>query len=119
MTQSNPNGSALPKPPEIIQLFLPMGLWFELPDAPANRRGAIILLRGSHRRDGWPLVTSEHLAQPLRYADRRKVQHFWAEVEACGSDSAAFLLRRPQADAEGGAGRWRARTTHPSSTYRR
>ena len=54
MTQNHPNGSATPKPPEIFQLFLPMGLWFELPDTPANRRGAMILLRGLHRRDGWP-----------------------------------------------------------------
>src|SRR5687768_9917545 len=100
MTQSNPNGSALPKPPEIFQLFLPMGLWFELPDTPANRRGAIILLRGLHRRDGWPLVTYEHLAQQLGYADRRKVHNFWAEFEACGSDLAAFLLRRKKVDAE-------------------
>src|SRR5688500_2925342 len=62
--------------------------------------GAIILLRGLHRRDGWPLVTYEHLAQQLGYADRRKVHNFWAEFEACGSDLAAFLLRRKKVDAE-------------------
>jgi len=26
----------------------------------------------------------------LGYADRRNVHNFWAEFEACGSDSAAF-----------------------------
>jgi transposase-like protein len=100
MTQDNPNGSAPPKQPQTFQLFLPMGLWFELPDTPANRRGAIILLRGLHRRDGWPLVTYERLARELGYADRRNVHHFWAEFEACGGDLAAFLLRRKKVDAE-------------------
>jgi transposase-like protein len=100
MTQDDPNGSAPPSPPDIFQLFLPMGLWFELPDTPANRRGAMILLRGLHRRDGWPLVTYERLAQQLGYADRRNVHNFWAEFEACGSDLAAFLLRRKKVDAE-------------------
>jgi len=90
MTQSDPNGSAPPRPPDIFQIFLPMGLWFELPDTPANRRGAMILLRGLHRRDGWPLVTYERLAQQLGYTDRRNVHNFWAEFEACGSDLAAF-----------------------------
>ena len=74
MIQSDPNGSAQPRQPPIFQLFLPMGLWFELPDTPANRRGAIILLRGLHRRDGWPLVTYERLAQQLGYADRQCAQ---------------------------------------------
>ncbi|MGH2542993.1 MAG: hypothetical protein ACRDIB_09360 [Ardenticatenaceae bacterium] len=100
MTQDDPNGSAPPKQPPTFQLFLPMGLWFELPDTPANRRGAIILLRGLHRRDGWPLATDERLAQQLGDADRRHVHNFWAEVEACGSDLAAFLLRRKKVDAE-------------------
>lgn len=100
MTQSDPNGSAPLKPPEIFQLFLPMGLWFELPDTPANRRGAMILLRGLHRRDGWPLVTYERLARELGYADRRNVHNFWAEFEACGGALAAFLQRRKKVDAE-------------------
>jgi transposase-like protein len=77
-----------------------MGLWFELPDTWANRRGAMILLRGLRRRDGWPLVTYEHLAQALGYADRRNVHNFWAEFEACGADLAAFLQRRKKVDAE-------------------
>jgi transposase-like protein len=77
-----------------------MGLWFEWPDTPANRRGAMILLRGLHRRDGWPLVTYERLAQQLGYADRRHVHNFWAEFETCGSDLAAFLRRRKKVDAE-------------------
>jgi hypothetical protein len=65
MTQSDHNGSASPRPPKTFQLFLPMGLEFELPDTPANRRGAMILWRGLYRRDGWPLVTYERLAQQL------------------------------------------------------
>ena len=100
MTQNNHNGSAPPRPPEMFQLFLPMGLWFELPDTPANRRGAMIVLRGLHRRDGGPLVTYEHLAHELGYADRRNVHNFWAEFEACGSDLAAFFQRRKKVDAE-------------------
>jgi transposase-like protein len=77
-----------------------MGLWFERPDTWANRRGAMILLRGLPRRDGWPLVTYEHLAHALGYADRRNVHNFWAEFEACGRDLAAFFQRRKQVDAE-------------------
>jgi hypothetical protein len=60
----------------------------------------MIVLRGLHRRDGWPLVTSEHLAHALGSADRRNVHNFWAEFEACGSDLAAFVYRRKQVDAE-------------------
>ena len=100
MTQSEENGSGQLSPPPPFYILLPMGLWFELPDTPANRRGAMILLRGLHRRDGWPLVTYEHLAQELGYADRRNVHNFWAEFEACGSDLAAFLRRRKKVDAE-------------------
>src|SRR5918992_4612132 len=83
MTQNHPTGSATPKPPEIFQLFLPMGLWFELPDTPSNRRGAMILLRGLHRRDGWPLVTYERLAQQLGYADRRNVHNLALYQHSC------------------------------------
>jgi hypothetical protein len=60
----------------------------------------MIVLRGLRRRDGWPLVTYEHLAQALGYADRRNVHHVWAECEACGADLAAFFQRRKQVDAE-------------------
>jgi transposase-like protein len=60
----------------------------------------MILLRGLLRRDGWPLVTYEHLAQELGYADRRNVHNFWAEFEACGGDLSAFLQRRKKVDAE-------------------
>jgi hypothetical protein len=77
-----------------------MGLWFALPDTPAHRRGVMIVLRGLRRRDGWPLVTYEHLARAFGYADRRHVHNFWAEVEACGGDLAAFLQRCKTVDAE-------------------
>src|SRR6267143_614481 len=100
MTQSEDNGSAQPRQPKTFQILLPMGLWFTLPDTWSNRRGAMILLRGLHRRDGWPLVTYEHLAQALGYADRRNVHNFWAEFETCGGDLAAFLQRRKKVDAE-------------------
>lgn len=100
MTQTEDSGSTEPRQPATLCILLPMGLWFELPDTWANRRGAMILLRGLRRRDGWPLVTYEHLAQALGYADRRNVHNFWAEFEACGAELAAFLQRRKQVDAE-------------------
>ena len=100
MPPSKDQGSEPPRSPPSFCLLLPMGLWFALPDTPANRRGAMIVLRGLHRRDGWPLVTYEHLAHDLGDADRRNVHNFWAEVVACGSDLAAFLLRRKKVDAE-------------------
>jgi hypothetical protein len=60
----------------------------------------MIVLRGLRRRDGWPLVTYEYLAQAFGYADRRNVQNFWAEFEACGADLAAFFQRRKKVDTE-------------------
>jgi transposase-like protein len=98
MTQSEDTDSAPLRQPETFCILLPMGLWFELPDTWSNRRGAMILLRGLHRRDGWPLVTYEHLAQELGYADRRNVHNFWAEFEACGRDLGAFIQRRKKVD---------------------
>jgi hypothetical protein len=100
MTQTEYSGSPELKQPDTLSILLPMGLWFELPDTRANRRGAMIVLRGLHRSDGRPLVTYEHLAQALGYADRRNVHNFWAEFEACGGDLAAFLQRRKKVDAE-------------------
>ena len=100
MTQTEDSASTEPRPPATLCILLPMGLWFALPDTWANRRGAMIVLRGLRRRDGWPLVTYEHLAQALGYADRRNVHNFWAEFEACGADLAAFLQRRKKVDAE-------------------
>src|SRR2546422_8962031 len=100
MTQSEDTGSAAPRQPEPLQILLPMGLWFALPDTWANRRGAMIVLRGLRRRDGWPVVTYAHLAHALGSADRRHVHNFWAECEACGADLAAFFPRRKQVDAE-------------------
>ena len=100
MTQTEESGSTAPRQPDTLGILLPMGLWFALPDTWANRRGAMILLRGLRRRDGWPLVTYEHLAQALGYADRRNVHNFWAECEACGADLAAFLQRRKKVAAE-------------------
>jgi hypothetical protein len=94
MTHTEDSGSTEPRQPDTLCILRPMGLWFARPDTWANRRGAMILLRGLRRRDGWPLVTYEHLAPALGYADRRNVHNFWAEVEACGADLAAFFQRR-------------------------
>lgn len=101
MTQNEESGSAESRHPPTLWLLLPMGLWFELPDTWAHRRGAMIVLRGLRRRDGWPLGTSEYLAQEFGYADRRNVHNFWAEFEACGADLAAFWQRRKTVDTAG------------------
>ena len=100
MTQTEESGSTEPRQPDTLGILLPMGLWFALPDTSANRRGAMSLLRGLRRRDGWPLGTYAHLAQALGYADRRNGHNFWAEFEACGAALAAFLPRRKKVDAE-------------------
>ncbi len=113
MTQTEASGSAAPRPPDTLGMLLPMGLWVALPDPWANRRGAMSVLRGLRRRDGWPFVTYEPVAHALGYADRRHGHNFWAEFEACGADLAAFLQRRKQVDAEvvaHGEQRWPA---HP------
>ena len=100
MTQTEYSSSTAPRPPDTLCILLPMGLWFALPDTWANRRGAMLVLRGLRRRAGWPLVTYEHLAHALGYADRRHGHNFWAACEACGADLAAFVQRRKQVDAE-------------------
>ena len=100
MTQTEESGSTEPRQPDTLCILLPMGVWFERPDTWANRRGAMLVLRGLRRRDGWPLVPSAHRAHALGSADRRHVHNFWAEFEACGADLAAFLPRRTQVDAE-------------------
>ncbi len=100
MTPTEDSVSTAPRQALPLCIMLPMGMWFALPDTWANRRGAMILLRGLHQRDGRPLVTDEYLAQALGYADRRNVHNFWAEFEASGSDLAAFMQRRKKVDAE-------------------
>ncbi len=85
---------------ETIQLKLPGGLWVELPDTWANRRGLMIFLRCLRTAEGHALVTYERLAEALGYEDRRNVHNYWMEFEACGSDLAAFLVRRQKVDAE-------------------
>jgi hypothetical protein len=105
MTQSEDNASAQPRQPESFQILLPMGLWFELPDTWANRRGAMILLRGLRRADGWPLVTYEHLAHALGYAGRRNVHNFWAEFEACGGGPWGLYTAAQKSRCRGGGPR--------------
>ncbi|SRR5712691_7375928 len=99
MPQTDESGSAAPRHPDTLGMLLPMGLWCALPDPWANRRGAMRVLRGVRRRDGWPFVTSEPVAHALGDADRRPVHNFWAACEACGADLAAWLPRRQQGEA--------------------
>ena len=84
---------------ETIQLKLPGGLWVEMPDTWANRRGLMILLRCLRTAEGRPLVTYDQLAEELGYADRRNVHNFWMEFKACG-DLEAFLVCRQKVDAQ-------------------
>jgi transposase-like protein len=100
MTPTENTSFAVSKQAPPLYVLLPLGLWLEVPDPWANRRGVMILLRWLRRADGRPLVTYEHIAQALGYADRRNVHTFWAEFEADGADLAAFLQRRKKVDAE-------------------
>jgi hypothetical protein len=100
MTQTEDIGSPASKPAALLYLLLPLGLWLELPDTWANRRGIMILRRCLRRADGRPLVPDEHIAQALGYAERRNVHNYWAECEACGRELLAYLSRRKTVDAE-------------------
>src|SRR5712691_5295490 len=100
MTPKEDTGSPAPTQADPLCLLLPLGLWLEIPDTWANRRGIMILLRCLRRDDGRPLVTYEHMAQALGYADRRNVHNYWAEFAACGHDLLAYLSRRKKVDAE-------------------
>ena len=96
-----------------LWLPLPGGLWVEMADSWANRRGRMIFLRCLRTAAGRPLVSYERLAEGLGYADRRNVHNFWMEFEACGSDLEAFLLRRKKIDGSG-RGSMRADLASPS-----
>ncbi len=85
---------------EPLQIKLPGGLWLEMADSWANRRGLMIFLRCLRRPDGRFLMTFEAIAGELGYADRRNVQNFWAEFEACGEDVEAYLRRKQKVDDE-------------------
>jgi hypothetical protein len=49
MTQTEDTGSSEPKHAAPLCLLLPWGLWLELPDTWANRRGIMIWLRSLRR----------------------------------------------------------------------
>ena len=49
MTQPEDSGSAAPRQPDTLCILLPMGLWFELTDTWANRRGAMARLATARR----------------------------------------------------------------------
>ena len=85
---------------ESLQIKLPGGLWLEVADSWANRRGVMIFLRCLRRPDGRALLTYEEIARQLGYADRRNVHNFWMAYEACGEDLEAFLRRRKKVDKE-------------------
>ena len=85
---------------ESLQIKLPGGLWLEMADSWANRRGLMVFLRCLRSPDGRPLMTLEQIAGQLGYADRRNVHNFWMEFEACGEDLDAFLSRRKKVDGE-------------------
>lgn len=113
MTQTENTGLASSKQAPPLCVLLPLGLWLEVPDTWSNRRGMMLLLRWWRRADGRPLVTYEHIAQALGYADRRNVQNFWAEFEADSADLAALLQRRKKVEAEVVARCEQIWTAHP------
>jgi transposase-like protein len=84
---------------ETFQMKLPGGLWLEMADTWANRRGLMILLRCLRRADGRPLMTYESIAGQLGYADRRNVHNYWMAYEACGEDLGSYLSRKKKVDA--------------------
>ena len=100
MTQLEDSVLAEPKQVPSLCIELPLGLQLDMPDTRANRRAVMIFLRGLRAPDGRPLVTYEHIAKELGYADRRNVHNFCAEFTACGDDMEAFLQRRKKVDRE-------------------
>ncbi len=91
---------SIPEQAEWMQCKLPGGLWVEMPDTWANRRGLMIMLRCLRTAEGRWLVSFERIAEEMGYADRRNVHNFWMEFESCGGDLETFLVRRKKVDAE-------------------
>jgi hypothetical protein len=67
---------------EPLCIKLPGGMWLEITDSWANRRGLMILLRSLRGADGRALMTYDQIAQQLGYADRRNVHNFWMAFQA-------------------------------------
>ncbi len=84
MTPREDTVSTEPEQVESLRVTLPGGLVAEVADTWANRRAMMILLRSVQTPEGRSLMTYEQIAQALGYADRRNVQNYWAEFEACG-----------------------------------
>jgi len=76
---------------EPLQIKLPGGLWLEMADSFANRRGLMVFLRCLRSPDGRPLMTYEGIAKEFGYPDRRNVHNFWMAYLSCGEDLGAYL----------------------------
>ena len=85
---------------EPLQIKLPGGLWLEMADSFANRRGLMVFLRCLRSPDGRPLMTYEGIAKEFGYPDRRNVHNFWMAYLSCGEDLGAYLSRKKKVDEE-------------------
>jgi len=76
--------------------------WWAFLDPWATRKGLCIGLRALRSPEtGNPLVTYQALAEGCAYPDRRNVQNYWPEFEACEADFEAYLRRKRNVDAAG------------------
>jgi transposase-like protein len=73
--------------------------WCEFLDTWANRKVLFVIVRALRSPEtGKPLVTYQELAEGFAYSDRRNVQNFWQEFEACEADFEAYLRRKRKVD---------------------
>jgi transposase-like protein len=74
--------------------------WGEFWDTWANRKVLFVVLRALRSPEtGKPLVTYQELAESFGYPDRRNVQNFLQEFEACEEDFTSYLRRKRKVDA--------------------
>ena len=67
-------------------------------DTEANRKVAVIFLRGMRDGEGKPLFTLEELAEIVKSENRQAGSHHVEEFRACGEDFGGVLTRKRKVD---------------------
>jgi len=72
---------------------------FELADTKSNKKSCMVWLRGLRSpKNGKVLYTYQEIAEAFGYSDRRNVNNYWREFEACDKDMLNFLVRKRKVD---------------------
>jgi transposase-like protein len=72
---------------------------WEIEDEQENRKAFFIFLRSAvNNETGKPLYTFQEIADAFEYNDRRDINNYWREFQACGSNYRDYLDRKRKVD---------------------